>query len=262
MDSVIVSEGLRAYGAIFSLSFDNTTTGKNIIDTVWLFNDITTQTGKESGRFRAGTAESQKGEEMAPGGVHAGYKNSLYMYAAEKKSDLEASFEEWLVELTTGLELALEGGMGDNGLDSNEGADNLQEDGQTETYSARKKEWEEILEQAEVVEAMLRQALGNGLGRQKEEENTRQKNKEEEHDNEFSLEGVPMPAEGKIKSEAKTKEASAGGSKSFQSNSGKNAEYLHLANGGRKQAKEVPVRMRCLTCETHCDQKKQWKITE
>ena len=109
---------------------------------------------------------------MAPGGVHAGYKNSLSMYAAEKKSDLEGSFEEWLVELTTGLELALEGNTGDNISESEEGEDNLADEEQKETYSARKKDWEEVLEQAEVVEAMLRQALGNGLGQQKEEEKT------------------------------------------------------------------------------------------
>ena len=112
---------------------------------------------------------------MAPGGVHAGYKNSLYMYAAEKKSALEGSFEEWLVELTTGLELALEGNTGDNISQSEDGEDNLADEEQKEAYSARKKDWEEVLEQAEVVEAMLRQALGNGLGQQKEKEKTPQK---------------------------------------------------------------------------------------
>ena len=195
---------------------------------------------------------------MAPGGVHAGYKNSLYMYAAEKKSALEGSFEEWLVELTTGLELALEGNTGDNISQSEDGEDNLADEEQKEAYSARKKDWEEVLEQAEVVEAMLRQALGNGLGQQKDEEKTPQKKKEEECDNDFSLEGVPMPAEGKSKgNNVKSNNPSAGGSKSFQTNSGNNAEYLHLANGGRKKEKAVPVRSICLTCETPCDQKKQ-----
>ena len=190
---------------------------------------------------------------MAPGGVHAGYKNSLYMYAAEKKSDLEGSFEEWLVELTTGLELALEGNTGDNISESEE--DNLVDEEQKEACSARKKDWEEVLEQAEVVEAMLRQALGNGLGQQKEEENTPQKKKEEEQDNDFSMEGVPVPAEGKSKNAGEIKEASAGGSSAFQTNKGNNAEYLHLANGGRKKARVVPLRTICLTCETPCDQK-------
>ena len=193
---------------------------------------------------------------MAPGGVHAGYKNSLYMYAAEKKSALEGSFEEWLVELTTGLELALEGNTGDNISQSEDGEDNLAEEEQKEAYSARKKDWEEVLEQAEVVGAMLRQALGNGLGQQKDEEKTPQKKKEEECDNDFSLEGVPMPAEGKSKgNNVKSNNPSAGGSKSFQTNSGNNAEYLHLANGGRKKEKAVPVRSICLTCETPCDSK-------
>jgi len=204
-----------------------------------------------------GTAESQKGDHMAPGGVHAGYKNSLYVYAAEKKSELEGSFEEWLVELTTELELALEGSDGDNISDSKEGEDNLLDEEQKDAYSARKKDWEEVLEQAEVVEAMLRQALGNGLGQQKEEEKAPKKQKEEEHDNDFSLEGVPMPAEGKSKSSSKAEEALAGGSKSLQTNSGSNAEYLHLANGGRKKARVVQVRTICLTCETPCGQKNQ-----
>lgn len=199
---------------------------------------------------------------MAPGGVHAGYKNSLYMYQAEKNPDLEGSFEEWLLELTTGLELALEGSMEDNISDSEEGADCASDDGHTEAYSARRKEWEEILEQAKVVEAMLRQALENGLGQQKEEGKTPQKQKEEESDNDFSLEGVPMPAEGKSKGSSKTKETKAGNSQSFQANAGSNAEYMHLANGGRKMAKKVLSRSFCLTCETDCDQKKQWKITE
>ena len=224
---------------------------------VLLPNDITTQTGKESGRFRAGTAESQKGERMAPGGVHAGYKNSLYMYAAEKNPDSEGSFEEWLAELTTGLELALEGSMEDNVPDSEDGAANLLDEEQKEAYSARKKDWEEVLEQAKVVEAMLRQALENGLGQPKEEEKSPQKKKEEECDNDFSLEGVPVAAEGKSKGSANSKEASAGGSKALQTNKGGNAEYLQVADGGKKKAKAVPLRTICLTCETPCGQKKQ-----
>jgi len=45
MDSVIFSEGFRKYNAIF---YDH---GKNIIKQKLLSNDISTQTGKESGRF-------------------------------------------------------------------------------------------------------------------------------------------------------------------------------------------------------------------
>jgi len=117
-----------------------------------------------------GTAESQKGDHMAPGGVHAGYKNSLYVYAAEKNPTSEDSFEEWLVELTTGLEMALEG--------NTEDADDLPEE-HKEAYSSRKKDWEEVLEQATVAEVMLRQALENGLGQQEEEEKNRQKQNED-----------------------------------------------------------------------------------
>lgn len=193
---------------------------------------------------------------MAPGGVHAGYKNSLYMYQAEKNPDLEGSFEEWLLELTTGLELALEGSMGDNISGSEEGDDNAFEDEQKEAYSSRKKDWEEVLEQANEVEAMLRQALGNGLGQQKEEEKTPQKKKEEECDNDFSMEGVPVPAEGKSKSSANSADISAGGSGSLQTRKGHSAEYLNLANGGRKKADTAMLRTICLTCETPCDQKK------
>ena len=199
---------------------------------------------------------------MAPGGVHAGYKNSLYVYAAEKNPDLEGSFEEWLAELTTELELALEGNMGENISDFEDGAENLLDEEQKEAYSTRKKDWEEVLDQAQIVEAMLRQALENGLGQQKEEGKTPQKEKEEECDNDFSLEGVPMSAEGKSKGSGKSEETMAGSSEAFQTNKGNHAEYLHLANGGRKKAEAVPLRTICLTCETPCNQKKQWKITE
>jgi len=197
---------------------------------------------------------------MALGGVHAGYKNSLYMYQADKNSDLDESFEEWLVELTTELELALEGNMEDNSLNSNEGTDDPPKDGPTEAYSARKKEWEEILEQAKVVEAMLRQALENGLGQQKEEQQKPPKRlKEEELDNEFELEGIPVTVEGTTKP---SKESSdfAGNSQFLQTNTGHGAEYFSPGSGSRKYCEKV--RTICLTCETDCDQKKQWKITE
>ena len=197
---------------------------------------------------------------MAPGGVHAGYKDSLYMYRAEKNPDSEGSFEEWLLEQTTGLELALEGSMEDCISDSEEGKDCSQEDGQTEAYSVRKKEWEDILEQAKVVEAMLRQALENGPGQQKEEQQKPQKeSKEEEPDNEFMLEGIPMNAEGKRKPDAESTEFS-GASQFLQTNTGQDSEYYNLANGGRKYCEKV--RTICLTCETDCDQKKQWKIID
>ena len=80
-----------------------------------------------------------------------------------------------LAELTTGLELALEGSMEDNVPDSEDGADNLLDEEQKEAYSARKKDWEEVLEQAKVVEAMLRQALENGLGSRRKKRNHRKR---------------------------------------------------------------------------------------
>lgn len=196
---------------------------------------------------------------MALGIVQAGYKNSLYVYAAGKTSDSEYSYAELLAELTTELELALEGSMEDTVTDSEEGTDNPSDDEQTETYSARKKEWEEQLDQAKVVEAMLRQALENGLGQQKEEEKTPQKQKKEEADNDFSIEGVPMMAEGKSKSSAEPVK-SEGNAQFLQTDSGHGAEYFSQTNGGRETLWKQQMRIICLTCETECDQKKQWKI--
>lgn len=197
---------------------------------------------------------------MALGIVQAGYRSSLYVYTAENNPDWESSFEEWLAELTTGLELAMEDSMGDTVPDSEDGADGAQEDGQTEAYSARKKEWEEQLEQATVVEAMLRQALENGLGQQKEEDQKPQKKKEEEPDNDFSLEGLPMMMEGKGRS-CQASPEHAGSSQFLQNDSGYGAEYFNLGNGGREVPAKQQLRVLCLTCETECDRKKQWKIT-
>lgn len=188
---------------------------------------------------------------MALGIVQAGYKGSLYMYTAGNNPDWENSFEEWLAELTTELELALEGSTEDTVADSEEEMDCA------ETYSERKKEWEDQLEQATVVEAMLRQALENGLGQQKEEEKPPQK-QEEETDNEFFPEGIPMPAEGKSRNNAEPV-GEKGNAQFLQTDSEHGAEYLNLANGGRRTLLQQ-LRTICLTCETDCDRKKQWKI--
>ena len=107
---------------------------------------------------------------------------------------------------------------------------------------------------------MLRQALENGLGQQKEEQpKTPKKLKKEELDNEFDLEGVPVTAQGKSKSGIESSGLS-GNSQFLQTNMGHGAEYYSLANGGRKHCKKIHTI--CLTCETDCDQKKQWKITK
>ena len=196
---------------------------------------------------------------MALGGVQAGYKNSLYLYAAGNNPDWDSSFEEWLAELTTGLELAMEGSMEDTISDYEERSDCSQEEEQSEPYSKRKKEWEEILEEAKVVEAMLRQMMENGLGQQKEEEKAPKKQKKEELDNDFSLEGVPLTDEGKSRNNAKTKE-SGGNSQFLKTDSGHGAEYWNLANGGRKVLVMQHPNIFCLTCEIQCDKKKQWKV--
>jgi len=177
---------------------------------------------------------------MALGIVQTGYKSSLYLYAAGKTSDLECSYAELLAELTTELELALEGNMEETVKDSEEGEDTPSEDGQSESYSARKKEWEEQLDQATVVEAMLRQALENGLGQHKEEEKTPQKQKEEETDNDFSLDGIPIGIEGKSKSSAMSADF-AGSSIFLSTNSGSGAEYLGLSGGADSKVKRLAL---------------------
>ena len=204
------------------------------------------------------TVEPQKGDKMALGIVQAGYKNSLYVSPAGNQPELEFSYAELLAELTTELELALEGGAKEEVPDFEEGLNSAEDDEQTETYSARKKEWEELLEQAKVVEAMLRQMLEQGLGQQKEEQQKASHQEEEELDNAFDSIGVPVTAEGKSSSCPETA-GSAGSSQSLQTCIGNGAEYLNLMGGGRKTAYSRTI---CLTCETDCDRKKQWKITE
>ena len=193
--------------------------------------------------------------------VQAGYKSSLYLYTAGTRMESEASYAEWLAELTTELELALEGGTEDKLSDFDTGEDDMEDDGKSEVYSNRKKEWEELLEHAKVVEAMLKQMLENGLGQQKEEDKMPQKKKEEEQDNDFSLEGIPMRIDGKSKNSDMPAD-SAGNSQFLQNNSGLGAEYLGLSGGGRKTVLKHPLRTICLTCETKCERKKQWKIVK
>ena len=193
--------------------------------------------------------------------VQVGYKNSLYLYPAGNRTESEASYTEWLAELTTELELALESETEDKLSDFDAGDDDTEDDGKSEVYSNRKKEWEELLKQAKVVEAMLKQMLGSGLGQQKEEEKTPQKQKEDELDNDFSLEGIPLPAEGKSKPSPQSAEL-AGNAQFLQNHSGHGATYLNLANGGRKAAVKEPWKTLCLTCEVECERKKQWEITK
>lgn len=192
---------------------------------------------------------------MALGIVQNVCKNSLYLYAEGKSFDQDCSYAELLAELTTELELALEDSKEGTATDFGEETDSPSEEGKADSYSTRKKEWEEQLEKAMVVEAMLRQALENGLGQQKEEQPTPQKQEEEEADNDFSLEGVPMMVEGKSKSSPEASE-DAGNSKFLQTTSGHGEEYFSPSNGGRKVLVKPQLRMICLTCEIECDRKK------
>ena len=192
---------------------------------------------------------------MALGTVQAGYGNSLCAYSVFFKGESDISYADLLAELTTELELAGKSGdeepvLEDSGEDSETSGPHLD----------RKKEWEELLEQSISLEAMLRQMLENGLGQQKEEQQKPPKKQEkEELDNEFQMNGIPMNMEGKSRSESEDFEP-AGTSKSLQTNTGHGAEYFSLANGDRQYCERSHAI--CLTCETECEKKKQWKITE
>jgi len=130
---------------------------------------------------------------------------------------------------------------------------------QTESHSQRKKEWEELLEESMVVEAMLRQMLENGLGQREEskQENTSKKNSEE-LDNEFNLNGIPDITEGRSKNNSECTSA-PGNSEFLQRDAGDEAEHWSQTNAGRRGN---TMHIICLTCETECDRKKQWKIVE
>ena len=101
-----------------------------------------------------------------------------------------------------------------------------------------------IIKEIETRRIFYDQILNNGKG-------------EEELDNEFELEGVPVTAEGKSKTGVENSGLS-GNSQFLQTNTGHGAEYFSPGSGGRKYCEKV--RTICLTCETDCDQKKQWKM--
>lgn len=192
---------------------------------------------------------------MALGTVQTGYKNSLYLYPAWSKEESDFDYAELLAELTTELELA-----GKDGEEETVTEEDREDSEQTEAQLDRKKEWEELLEQSVNLEGMLRQMLENGLGQQKEEPKEQpKKKKEEEPDNEFQLMGVPVAAEGKSRSSPEC-QALLGNSQFLQTNTGTGAEYWSPSNGARQQC--TGCHTICLTCETECERKKQWKITE
>ena len=202
-----------------------------------------------------GTAEPQKGEKMALGMVQTGYGKTLYLYTAKEKTESEVSYEDWLAELTTELELAWEGGNEDTVTEENE------EDGSEEKnpYSERKKEWEELLEESMVVEAMLRQMLENGLGQREEMQQEKRKKNSKEPDNEFDFATISAEEEGRHKGNDVLSEFS-GNSQFFQQSAGNGSEFFSPSAAGRSQKEELHIM--CLTCETQCDKKKQWKIIE
>lgn len=192
---------------------------------------------------------------MALGTVQAGYGNSLCAYSAYFKEESDISYADLLAELTTELELAMKEEEKESVMEEETGADSEQ----TEPHSNRKKEWEELLEQSVVLEAMLRQMLENGLGQQKEEQQKQsEKKKEEELDNDFDLLGVSVSEEGRHKKELEHSEF-PGNSEFLRSKSGGGSEYFSPSAAGRQKPQ---LHVICLTCEVECDLKKQWKITE
>ena len=196
---------------------------------------------------------------MALGIVQAGYKSSLYLYAAGNRTETEVSYAELLAELTTELELGLEGGGEEMISDSEEEESSSDEFEQQEAYVSRKKEWEELLEQSVVLEVMLRQMLEYGPEQQKEEQKKQPESREKkETDNEFELAGIPDSMEGRQKSSSKYTDYH-GDSEFLQQNAGNAAEYFSSSAAGRQNA---PQRLICLTCQTECDRKTQWKIAK
>ena len=204
-----------------------------------------------------GTAEPQKGDKMALRIVQAGYKTSLYLYAAGIHPETELSYAELLAELTTELELALEGGGEGNVTDSGEGQNYSEDTENREAYSNRKREWEELLEQSVVLEAMLRQMLEYGPEQQKEEQQKQSEHKDKkEPDNEFELTGFPDTSEGKPKNSRQYTDYH-GDSEFLQQNAGNGGEYFSPSAAGRQSMLQ---RLICLTCQIECDRKRQWKI--
>lgn len=101
---------------------------------------------------------------MAFGMVQTGYGNSLYTYSAHGKAEEGKNYEEFLAELATELELALEGNSGDAVRE-----EDTEECEQEESPPKEKKEWEELLEQSDAVTAVLQELLDEEARQQKEE---------------------------------------------------------------------------------------------
>lgn len=185
---------------------------------------------------------------MALGTVQTGYRNSLYAYPVKSRTESERLYEAWLAELTTELELALESENRDSF--SEESTEENSE--QTEQHSGPKKEWEDLLEQTDAVDAILRQMLENGLGQRKEEQREQQENKPDNLDNVFDMAGMTAVSEGRSKDSLEYLET-PGNSQFLQNNDGNSTEYWNPSNSGRRQS--VKSHVICLFCETECDKK-------
>lgn len=193
---------------------------------------------------------------MALGVAQTGQGNYLYKYMEEVRPETDFSYAVRMEKLVANLESTFEEAKG--GTAEGAGEADSQEEEAVEEYGNRKKEWEEVLSKEKIVEAMLRQMLEHGLGQQKEEQqNLPRRQKEEELDNEFHRTGMAALVEGKTENSAQAVEQK-GNSGYLQTDAGHGAEYQNLANGARTYY--VSVRVFCLTCETECDRKKQWKI--
>lgn len=187
---------------------------------------------------------------MALGTVQAGYGNSLCAYSMYFKAESEVSYADLLAELTGSLDLALKGGEEEPVTEEGTGEDSEQ----AEAHSNRKKEWEKLLEQSIVLEAMLRQMMEHGLGQQKEEQqNQQKKNPEDEPDNDFDLFGIPADAEGRHKAVSEYSDF-PGNSEFLRNSSDNGSEYFSPSAAGRQKSQ---LRTICLTCQTECDRKKQ-----
>jgi len=191
---------------------------------------------------------------VALGTVQTGYGNSLCAYSVYFRAEFDLSYADLLAELTTELELACRSGDEEPVMEEGAGEDSEQE----EIHSERKKEWEELLEQSVALDAMLRQMLEHGLGQQKEEQERQPEKKPQEPDNDFELSGVLAETlEGRQKDCSQYTDYH-GNSEFLQQNGGNGSEYFSPSAAGRQS---IQQRLICLTCQTECDQKKQWKIT-
>lgn len=183
--------------------------------------------------------------------VQPGNRNSLYQCPLWWKTETTAEYTELLTKLTAEMEQAFQGRDGEPVPENSRS--------RAEEKSCppeRKKEWEEVFKHSIVLEVMLRQLLENGLGQHRE----RQQEKNKRHtpaelDNEFYLYGIAAQTEGKQKNNESQEEK--GNSEFLSEKTGNGAEYFSPSGGGRQQKRNYGIL--CLTCETQCEQKNQWK---